>query len=668
MAKKHQGKRNKRIEKRTAKNRADNFSEKTNREPVKAKFSAANGGFGFALPLSGGKDIFIPPKYTGTAIDGDIVAVRLIDESRKRFDSRGLTGRVIEILERPRKIVVAELNGTRSARPLDRKLPEEIRINKLPKDAQVGDWVKLRLLDTGKKHTEQLRAEAFSTIGEAGTVAADLAAIAAEFHLEDAYTEAQCAAAEKLGPEKIGRIDCTKPFTVTIDPADAHDFDDAISIAKERKTGNVLLGVHIADVAAYVRPGSTFDKEAAKRGFSSYIPGMFRPMLPQTLTQKISLREGVDAPAHSILFTINGADGKILDFKRFHSTVRIDKKLDYSTVQAYLNDHENAPKDWTLTLKRNLNLLADTVRKMRELRRKQEQFLDMPLPEIRVLCDEKTLKITGIERKEPCEADFLVEECMLAANTAVATELIERQIPGLFRIHPEPGPDKIDEFAGQCDALFHISVGDILASRTACQNFLSSIPQDHRRAVILSMFLRSLPRASYDAAPGLHYGLGKEKYTHFTSPIRRYTDLLVHQQLWNADTNSRLKSKKKLENLALTCSALEENNDNAFFAATDRLKVHFLKQNGALENSTMYEAVITRITASGLICSIDSMGIYGFIPREKLRGGDFRKHSGKHLRMSASYGHTSYQPGDFIYVTLDSIDPVRGQAVFRPAM
>ncbi len=635
---------------------------------IRAKFTAANGGFGFAAPLDeAGADIFIPPQHTGNAIEGDIVNVQIIQE--ERFDSRGAVGKITEVLERTKQTFVAEVNSRKTARPLDRRLPDEISLTKLPKGAKTGDWVRLTLLTNTKKHTEHLTAEGVELIGKAGTVKADLEAVVAEFNLEEPYTAAQEKAAAAIVPDQsMKRKNMERAFTLTIDPADAHDFDDAISIAKGKNPGEVTLGVHIADVAAYIARGSKFDKEAGKRGFSSYLPGMFRPMLPKPLTAKMSLQEGVPRPAHSVIFTIQKETGKILNAVRCHTTVSINKRLDYKTVQEFINDPASAPADWTPTLKRNLNLLIKTVRAMREHRRETENFLDMPIPEIRVLCDEKKFKVTGLERKLQSEADALVEECMLAANSAVAEELIRRNLPGMYRIHPEPEQEKIDLFTDICRDTFQFSPGDILSSRKACRHFLESIPDDTRKPVILSLFLRSLPRASYDAGPGLHYGLGKEKYSHFTSPIRRYPDLLIHQQLYLADQNKRFLSKKALAELAKECSLKEENNDNAYFAATDRLKLHYLRELGALDNGSIYEAVISRITSTGLVCSIDELGLFGFIPKEKLRGGNYARSRTRQQQMNADRGHGSYKAGNFIYVALDSIDPVRGTAVFRPAI
>jgi len=275
-------------------------------------------------------------------------------------------------------------------------------------------------------------------------------------------------------------------------------------------------------------------------------------------------------------------------------------------------------------------------------------------------------EVTSIERREQSDADRLVEEFMLAANSAAASEIHDRCVPGLYRVHPEPDPAKIEDFCAFAGQVFEFSPGDILASRKACRRFLDSLPDDHRKPVILSAFLRALPRASYAAESALHYGLGKTLYSHFTSPIRRYPDLLLHQQLWSADTNTRLKSAKTLSELAAVCSKKEENNDNAFYAANDRMKILFLKQHGALNDGKLYEAVIARVSSSGLFCDIPEIGIYGFVPASLIRGGGFRR--SRPGRGRAEGSHTEYKPGDFVYLVLDSLDTAAGRAVFRPAL
>lgn len=633
-------------------------------------FSAAAAGFGFVeVPGDPSIEFFIPRKYTGHALDGDTVEVEQIPDERDVSYSKrktGPVGRIVSVTARNREFVVGRLDSLHEIRPLDKHLPETIRVNSAPRNAKKGDWVQVRLLDDGAHHTEQLRGHVERSLGSAGDVAHDLDAIAAEFGLPPAYTAEDEAAALKVTPIELEREDLSNLYTLTIDPADAHDFDDAISVQSAEKDGEITLGVHIADVAAWIRPGSKFDKAAAYRSFSSYLPGKFLPMLPKPLTAKISLREKVLSPAHSVIFTVRLRDGKILSSRRVHSLVKVNRRMDYDTVQAFLDDPAKRPKGWNKQDMENVLLLHKLIRKMRGWRAKHEQFLWIDVPEIRVLCDESTHEIKGLLRRVPCAADGIVEECMLAANSAVANELIERGVGGLFRIHPEPDPEKLDEFEGFVSEAFGLSAGDLSSGRAACMRFLESIPDDHRKPVILSRFLRAMARASYCENPQLHFGLGKTRYSHFTSPIRRYPDLALHQQLLALDMNKRLRSKRMLAEIAVMCSKKEERNDNAFYAANDRLKLHFLKNSGALENTTMYEAIIQKVTSSGLMCEIPELGMLGFVPTSRFRAPVSRRNSRYSSRMES--GHTGYRPGDFIYIALDSIDLVRGHAQFRPVI
>jgi ribonuclease R len=251
---------------------------------------------------------------------------------------------------------------------------------------------------------------------------------------------------------------------------------------------------------------------------------------------------------------------------------------------------------------------------------------------------------------------------MLAANSAVGDELIERGIAGIFRVHPEPDPEKLAEFIENVAAHFGLAPGN-LSNRSECRRFIESLPDDPRRPVILSMFLRSLPRAYYLEKSELHFGLGKHNYCHFTSPIRRYPDLAVHQQLWNSDLKQRIKSAAHLAEIAAECSAREENNDDAYFAATDRLKLRYLAEKLETSGENFYEGVIARVNNNGLLADIPEIGIYGFIPRENL-GANFRRRPDGRFR--SDRGHIEYKPGDYVYLKLSQIDPVRGAAEFKP--
>lgn len=353
--------------------------------------------------------------------------------------------------------------------------------------------------------------------------------------------------------------------------------------------------MHISDVAAFIAPKSKFDKQAEKRSFSCYLPGRTLPMLPKALTAKISLQAGVNSNAHSVFLTVEKETGRVVSFRRCHTVVKVDHRLNYEEVQEFL-DHGKAPADWSDGLKKELRLMLDVTRNMRKYRKAAEGFIELDLPEVRVLCSEADNKILGMVSKMPRESEQLVEECMLAANSAVGTELGEKGIAGIYRVHPQPDPEKIAEFTGIMEDSFGLTPGD-LTERKACNAFLAGLPDDPRRPVILSLMLRSMPRAYYLEKPALHFGLGKTRYAHFTSPIRRYPDLIVHQQLWNYDTKTRTRTAATMTRVAADCSMKEENNDAAYFAANDRLKLRYLEERLDAGLDNFYEGVIVKVVA-----------------------------------------------------------------------
>jgi len=604
--------------------------------------STAAGGFGFVKAEQ--NEVFIPPPALNGAMDGDTVEVEITDDR----DERGPVGRIAAILHRTRDFMVCQMTGTRTAQPLNRNLPLELKISGSLKGAGRGDWVNLRLLDNGSKHTEALRGSVEENLGRSGTVRSDLLAVSKEFDMPEPYSPEFEAAAARLEPAECPeRRDLTSLFAVTIDPKDAKDFDDAVSIENASRT-EWLIGVHIADVAAYIRPGTKFDKEARKRGFSSYIPGMFRPMLPRPLTSKISLREKERSLAHTVLLRVRKRDGAVLSAERVFSTIEVKARLNYDEVQEAIEGR--VPETWNKTLKDAvLSLYKATVR-MRALRKKKEVFLELDTPEIRILCDEE-YNITGMEKRSQRDSDKLVEECMLAANSAVAGETSLKPFAGIYRVHPEPDPEKLDEFSLFASTLLKKMPGD-LSNREICNAFLESLPDDHRKGVITSSFLRAMQRALYSPDPGLHYGLGKTRYSHFTSPIRRYSDLVLHQQLHALAANSRLRSRKMFAEIASECSRLEERNDEAYFAACDRLKLHYLKSLHALDTPMLYEGVVVKMSSQGMICDIPAYGMRGFVPARFLHRSSKRQP----------------KPGDFIYLYLEALDFARGSATFRPTL
>ncbi len=624
------------------------------RQEASGILSVTHSGYGFikVTDPEGIPDIFVPPHFLHQALSGDQVRAAWTPGE----DGRGPVGEILAVEAPGRKEFVGEVLAGRIIRPLDRSLPDAIPLAGGMKGSHRGDWVRLKLLRTDEGHAAAIT----STIGKAGSIKGDLDAVCAEYHLEPAYSAEEDAAAAAVVSREIERENLCRRFTVTIDPTDAKDFDDAISIAPGKTRQLLEVGVHIADVAAWVAPKSPLDQGAYKRSFTAYLPGRTLPMLPKTLTAHISMHENTDCPAHSVIFQIERSTGKIVEFRRCHTTVRIARRLDYETVQNFI-DGKSIPEGWSKVFCSKMKLLVGITQKMRELRAKTDRFLDLALPEIRVLCDENADQISGMGTKIQRESEFIVEECMLAANSAVGQELRRIGVAGLYRVHAEPEPDKLMEFEGQIADNFGISTGD-LSNRENCLRFLAELPDGPRKMLILNMFLRSLPRAGYAEEPGLHFGLGKNFYCHFTSPIRRYPDLTVHQQLWNFDKKQRTRPAASMKSLAEYVSAKEENNDNAFFAASDRLKLRYLAEQLERTGENFYEGIVAKITSGGFLAEIPEIGIYGFIPRENLPQNISRR--GGH--MIDTRGRREYRIGDYVYLRLSQIDVARGSAEFKP--
>jgi ribonuclease R len=385
-------------------------------------------------------------------------------------------------------------------------------------------------------------------------------------------------------------------------------------------------------------------------------------MLPKTLTKNISLTADGESLAHTVLFAVDANTGEILNSKRCHSRIQVNKRMTFDEVQQFIDG--SLPKDWDDKIIKNMRTLVDITEKMRAFRKKTEKFLELATSEIRVLCDFEKKEIIGLERRTQKQADQLVEECMLAANAEVAKELISRSIPAMFRVHPEPDPEKLEDFYTFVSKTFGFFPGD-LSSRSACNHFLANLPDDHKRPIIIGAFLRSLPRASYKEENEFHFGLGKGRYCHFTSPIRRYPDLAVHQQLWTFEAGGRLRSKKTVAKYAEECSAKEMKNDEAYYSANDRLKLKYLDQENEKAPSSMYEAVITKISSAGLLVDVVDLGIFGFVPIESL-GGRYKYKKKESTLKESRGGHQSFKCGDFIFLHLDRIDFIRATAVFRP--
>src|SRR5881296_3130108 len=519
---------------------------------IAGKLHIHQAGYGFLISEKPGQpDIFIAAENTGTAMHGDRVVARMSpDEPSGRIKGRR-EGRVIRILERAHDTIVGTLQRSRNfyyVVPDDPRIVHDVYVGQVsnsPQDEsavadlplaayklapQVGDKVVVRLEAWESRHVNP-EGEIIEALGPASAPGIDMLSIIRKYHLPTEFPRDVLDQAKGI-PETVdarqfeGRENLRGEFIVTIDPDDARDFDDAIHV--EKIGSGWRLGVHIADAAAYVEPDSPLDREARRRGNSVYLPDRVIPMLPERLSNGVcSLKPGVDRLTHSV-FVHFDKNGVVRSAWFAHSVIRSAHRFTYKHAYAIL---KSPPRD---QLGERLHLSWELAALLRR-KRFERGGLDLDFPEVKVWVDSHG-KPVRLERVENDESHQLIEECMLAANEAVARELKKRAVPTIYRIHENPDPDKLAEYR-EFVLSFNYKVGD-LAHRAEVQRLLAAIRGKPEEQALKIGLLKSLKRARYFPQPLGHYGLAKPNYLHFTSPIRRYADLVVHRALRRARSPS----------------------------------------------------------------------------------------------------------------------------------
>ncbi len=484
----------------------------------------------------GEQDLFIAAENTGTAMHGDKVVARITrDErysraksgrertggprdshprTRARFASSGLCSSRKTSSTSSRMILASSTTFTSRFR----------RSRRCRRPRARGDKVVVRLETWESRHVNP-EGQIIEILGPSSAPGVDMLSIIRKYHLPTEFPKEVLEEAQKI-PETVGeemfegREDLRDQFIVTIDPDDARDFDDAINVERI-PGGGWNLGVHIADVSAYVKPGAALDREAYKRGNSVYLPDRVIPMLPERLSNGVcSLNPGVNRLTHSVFIQFT-KDGRTKSSRFARTVIRSARRLTYREAYAIL---QAAPHD---QLSERLHVAWELASLLRK-KRFEQGSLDLDFPEVKVRLDEQGKPIL-LERIENDESHQLVEEFMLAANEAVARELKNRSIPTIYRVHENPEPDKLAEYR-ELVLSYNYKAGD-LTNRKELQRLLASLTGKPEEQALKIGLLKSLKRARYAAQPLGHFGLAKTNYTHFTSPIRRYADLVVHRAL-----------------------------------------------------------------------------------------------------------------------------------------
>ena len=578
---------------------------------VTGLLSVTRSGNGFLACDAGGPDVYIRAMNLGTALHGDRVCVRLSGRPRR---SGSPEGRVVEILERGSSSVV----GTYQTKgregyvvPDDPRITWELYIAQPDRlGAQKGQKV---VAEIGTQEIARgiLSGRILEVLGNPDDPGMDVLSILKGYNLPTVFPEEVDAEAERT-PVKIPkveiarRVDFRDELVFTIDPEDAKDFDDAVSI-KLLDNGHVLLGVHIADVSFYVPEGSALDREAHDRGTSVYLVDRVIPMLPERLSSEIcSLVPDEDRLTMSAVMEL-GAKGEVVTYKVVDSVIRSGARLTYQQAQEMLDGTERGP-------------VADALRQMDRLskilieRRKQRGSIDFDLPEPEVTLDVLGVPI-DIQRAQRLSTHRLIESFMLLANETVARHMTETRMPFLYRVHEPPDPEKLEAFAHFVRALGYAFHTKEAHSPKYLRDFLSEVAGHREEPLVHELLLRSMKRAVYTPENRGHFGLACPLYTHFTSPIRRYPDLVVHRLLRERHSPGGISPERETwwtEALPEIGAWISERERIAVEAERASVKV---KQAAFMEDKIgeQFWGIISGVTKFGLFVELEKFLVEGLV-------------------------------------------------------
>ena len=623
----------------------------------------ANGRNSF-VPDDGGTPVFVAERNSMSAMDGDHVKVSLM----ARRDKHIKEAMVIEIVKRAHDTIVGKLRVEKDIAFLvtaDSTIVHDIIIPKRKlKGGKTDDKAVVKIIQWPDQDHKNIIGQVIDILGKTGENNAEMHAILAQYNLPYKYPKNVEEAAEKIDaaitPEEIARReDFRDVFTCTIDPKDAKDFDDALSIRKTDK-GLWEVGVHIADVSHYVKEGSTIDKEAYARATSIYLVDRTIPMLPERLCNFIcSLRPDEEKLCYSVIFKMDD-EANIKDWHLAHTVIKSDRRYAYEEVQQIIEEGKGENAEFLL----KLDALA---KKLREARFKNGS-VKFDREELHFDIDE-TGKPIRAYFKVSKDANKLIEEFMLLANKTVA-ESIGRVKKGVkaktlpYRIHDQPDPQKLEnlrEFVAKFG--YKVKTAGTKGAIAKSLNALMSQAEGTREQnAIETVALRAMMKAKYSVHNIGHYGLAFDYYTHFTSPIRRYPDMMVHRLLTKYQDGARSANKDKYEEFCEHCSDMEQISMNAERDSIKYKMVEFM----ADKIGNTYDAHISGIQSYGIYAQIDETHCEGMIPIRDL-GNDYYDFDEKNYMIVGRRHHTKYQLGDPIRIQVARANLERKQLDFTLA-
>jgi len=617
-------------------------------------------------------DLYVSAENTWTAMHGDRVVARLVKERPVPADLHGTPkrppakreGRVIRILQRANETIVGTLQKSKNFYYVvadDPRFVHNLYVPAPPAEigARPGDKVVAKLEDWPSRHVNP-EGRVIETLGRAGAPGVDILSIIRKHRLPEKFPDDVIAEAEAIPPavppsEAAKREDLRGRFVITIDPDDAKDFDDAIEVQKT--SGGWSVAVHIADVSHYVRPRSRLDREAASRGNSVYLADRVIPMLPEALSNGIcSLKPDVDRLAFSCFAEVS-RNGKVHNVRFAKTIIRSAARLTYKEAFAILG---KPPRD---KLSERVHVAWEVASLLRK-KRFAKGSLDLDFPEIKVRLDERGKPI-ALERIENDISHQLIEELMLLANECVARELKLAKQPAVYRIHETPDPDKLAEYR-EIAVSYGMKAGDLTQRENLVQLLARMRGQTYENALKIAL-LKSLKRASYSPEPLGHYGLAKSDYTHFTSPIRRYADLLVHRALERRlGLTKSGPASRDLASIAEHISNTERIAADAERESIRLKKLEFFQQQIASRKGGVFRARILDVRNYGLFVELPEFLLTGLVHISTL-DDDFYTHDAARNRIVGRKSRRIYTAGQNIDVIVARVDMFKQQVDFKPA-